>query len=131
MNELIQQLVSAVGVTEAQAAGGSGLLLKLLQDKLSAGDFSELAAVIPNASGLLEAAPESGGGGLMGALGGLASSLGVGGGKFGDLAGLAAGFSKLGLSADMIGQFSNVLLDYIQSQGGEGMAALVKKALGQ
>nr|WP_082708761.1 DUF2780 domain-containing protein [Marinobacterium profundum] len=129
MSELIQQLVSAAGVTEGQAEGGSGLLLKLLQDKLSAGDFSQLSAIIPNASGLLEAAPDSGGGGLMGVLGGLVSSFG--GGKLGDLAGLAAGFSKLGLNADMISQFSSVLLNYIQSQGGEGVAALVKKALGQ
>lgn len=129
MNELIQQLVSTAGVSEAQAEGGSGLLLKLLQNKLPEADFSALSAVIPNAGGLLSAAPESGGGGLMGVLSGLVSSFG--GGKLGDLAGLAAGFSRLDLDSGKITQFASVLLEYVQSKGGDDLASVVRKALGQ
>lgn len=129
MNMLVQQLVSVVGVSETQAEGGSGLLLKLLREKLSTSDFAEVSAVIPNAEGLLEAVPGTAGGGLLGALGGLVS--GFGGGKFGDLAGLAAGFSKLGLDSSMLGPFLTVLLGYIQRQGGNELAERVKKALDQ
>ncbi len=128
MNELVQQLVSSIGVSQDQAEGGAGLLLNLLKDKLSSGDFSQLSALIPDMGGLLDAAPETtGGGGLMGVLGGLAASFGAN--KLGDLAGLAGGFSKLGLDADMIAKFAPILLEFIQNKGGDGVAGLVKKAL--
>jgi hypothetical protein len=113
--ELIQQLVSSLGVNEDQAKGGAGLLFNLAKDKLGAGDFQQLADKVPGVSDLLGSAPASSasasaGGGMMGALGGMASSLGAGGlgdklGGLGDLAGLASGFSQLGLSSDMVGKF--------------------------
>lgn len=128
MNELVQQLVSAIGVNEEQAQGGAGLLLNLVKDKLSSDDFSKVAEAIPGVEGLLEAAPE-GGGGLLGAITNMIP--GLGGGALGDLAGLASGFSKLGLDADMVAKFAPLVIGFIQEQGGEGVAGLVKKALGQ
>ncbi len=79
--ELIQQLVSSLGVNEDQAKGGAGLLFNLAKEKLGSGEFQQLADKIPGVSDLLGAAPApsgaaSAGGGMMGALGGVASSLG-------------------------------------------------------
>ena len=137
--ELIQQLVSNLGVNEDQAKGGAGLLFNLAKDKLGAGDFQQLTDKIPGVSDLLGAAPApstgaSAGGGMMGALGGVASSLGAGGlgdklGGLGDLASLASGFSQLGLSSDMVGKFVPVVLSFVQSQGGDSMKGLLEKVM--
>jgi hypothetical protein len=137
--ELIQQLVSSLGVNEDQAKGGAGLLFNLAKDKLGAGDFQQLTDKIPGVSDLLGAAPApsgaaSAGGGMMGALGGVASSLGAGGlgdklGGLGNLANLASGFSQLGLSSDMVGKFVPVVLSFVQNQGGDSMKGLLEKVM--
>ena len=137
--ELIQQLVSSLGVNEDQAKGGAGLLFNLAKDKLGAGDFQQIADKIPGVSDLLGAAPApsataSAGGGMMGALGGAAAALGAGGlgdklGGLGDLANLASGFSQLGLSSDMVGKFAPIVLSFVQNQGGDGIKDLLEKVL--
>ena len=60
MNELIQQLVSQLGVNPDQAKGGAGLLFKMVQSKLG-GDFSKVAQAMPEVTGLIKAAPAEGG----------------------------------------------------------------------
>jgi hypothetical protein len=137
--ELIQQLVSSLGVNEEQAKGGAGLLFNLAKDKLGAGDFQQLTDKIPGVSDLLGAAPApsaaaSTGGGMMGGLGGVAASLGAGGlgdkmEGLGNLANLASGFSQLGLSSDMVGKFVPVVLSFVQNQGGDGVKGLLEKVL--
>jgi len=137
--EIIQQLVSSLGVNEDQAKGGAGLLFNLAKEKLGSGDFQQLADKIQGVGNLLGAAPEpsaaaSAGGGMMGALGSVAASLGAGGlgdklGGLGDLAGLASGFSQLGLSSDMIGKFAPIVLSFVQNQGGDGIKDLLEKVL--
>jgi hypothetical protein len=137
--ELIQQLVSNLGVNEGQAKGGAGLLFNLAKEKLSSGEFQQLADHIPGVKELIGAAPTastaaSSGGGMMGALGGIASSFGAGGlgdkiGGLGNLAKLASGFSQLGLSPDMIGKFAPIILSFVQNQGGDSMKGLLEKVL--
>lgn len=126
MMELVQQLVQGAGVSSSQAEGGAGLLFGLVKDQLSSGDFSKVADAVPGINGLIDAAPDSGGG-LGGMLGGVASALG--GNELGNLATLASGFSKLDLDAGMIGKFIPIVLNYLQSQGGDGLASLVKGVL--
>lgn len=131
--ELIQQLISNLGINEAQAKGGAGLLFKVAKEKLGSGDFQQLADKIPGITDLLKAAPEAGaGGGLMGALGSAASAFGGLGGKMeglGNLAQLAGGFSQLGLSADMVGKFLPIVLSFVQSQGGDSLKGLLENVL--
>jgi hypothetical protein len=127
--DLIQQLTSNLGVQEDQAKGGVGLLLKLAQDKLGAGEFSQVADAIPGANDMMSSAPDSGGG-IAGTIGGIASALG--GSKaegLGDLASLAAGFSQLNLDTSQIGQFVPVLLSFVQGQGGDGVKGILEKVL--
>jgi len=126
MMELVQQLVAGTGVSNSQAEGGAGLLFGLLKDKLSSGDFSRVADAVPGVEGLIDAAPDAGGG-LGGLLGGVASALG--GGELGKLATLAGGFGKLDLDAGMIGKFVPILLSYLQTKGGGDLAALVGRVL--
>lgn len=131
--ELMQQLVSTLGVNEEQAKGGAGLLFNMAKEKLGSGEFQQIAANVPGITDLLKAAPEQGaGGGLMGALGGAASAFGGLRGKMegiGNLAQLAGGFSQLGLSTDMIGKFVPVVLSFLQNQGGDSVKGLLEKVL--
>ena len=129
--ELVQQLVSSLGVQEEQAQGGAGLILKLAQEKLGGGEFAQVASVIPGADALLGAAPAASGGGMMGALGGMAAGM-MGGGQgdaLGSLMSLAGGFSQLGMSGDMVTKFFPIILSFVQEKGGAGLAGILSKAL--
>lgn len=125
--ELIQMLTSQLGVDDSQAEGGLGLLLGIAKEKLGAGDFAKVAETMPGVEGLVDAAPQPSG--LGGALGGLASSFGGGAGQLGQLAGLASGFKGLGLDSEMVGKFVPVILSYVRSKGGDGVAGLLEGVL--
>jgi hypothetical protein len=125
--ELVEQLVKNLGVSEDAAKGGSGLIFKMAQEKLGAGDFGKVASALPGITDLMKSAPESGG--VLGGIGKLASGLGGGAGQLGNLASLAGGFSKLGLDSGMIGKFLPIILSFAQSKGGDAVKALLAKAL--
>jgi hypothetical protein len=117
--ELVDQLTKNLGVSEAQAQGGAGLLFKLAKQKLSGGDFGKVAAAVPEVDKLMGAAPSAG------MLGGLGKMFGGGGG----LAGLVGGFSKLGLDSGMIGKFVPIVLSFVQSKGGDAVKGILEKVL--
>jgi hypothetical protein len=127
--DLINQLVSNLGVSEDQAKGGAGMLFKLAQDKLSGGEFAEITDKVSGVDDMLSAAPAAAGGGLMGTVGGLMSSVGGGAGDLGALANLAGGFDKLGMDSGMIGKFVPVVLDFARNQGGDTVGNLLKGVL--
>ncbi|WP_034414610.1 DUF2780 domain-containing protein [Candidatus Entotheonella palauensis] len=127
--ELVQQLVSGLGIQEDQAKGGAGLLFQLAKDKLSSGEFDQIAAHVPEMGDLLSAAPAAESGGLGGALGGIASALGGSAGGLGSLASLAGGFSQLGLDAGMIGQLAPIVISFIQGKGGDQVGSLLQGVL--
>ena len=124
MDELVKALVSQLGVTDDQAAKGSGLLFKAAKERLG-GDFSKIEKALPDVGNLIRSAPSGG----LGMLGGLASALGGGGSKLGSLASLAGGFSALKLSPDMIGRFGSVILDTLKSKAGPDILKLLAGAL--
>lgn len=128
--DLIEQLMEQVGVDKGQAEGGIGLLLNAAKEKIPSADFSQIKDTIPSADQFMNAAPsnESGGGGLMGALGGMASSLG--GGQAGDLMSLLGGFSKLGIDTDTAKKFLPVVQSFLEGKLGDGPMGALKKLLG-
>ena len=123
--DLLNMLTSQLGIKEEQAAGGAGMIFNLAKDKLG-GDFSQISNAIPDVNGLMDKAPEAGGG-LMGAIGGIASSLGAD--SLGNLASLASGFSKLDLDAGMITKFVPIVLDFVKAKAGSGVMDLLAKVL--
>ena len=125
--DLLNKLTEELGITGTQAEGGVGLILQQLKERLDTGDFAQLTQALPQADALMEKAPGAEGGGLMGAIGGIAKSLGVG--DLGNLAGLAEGFKKLGLDADMIVAFVPKILEWAQNAGGPQLKAILEKAL--
>ena len=125
--ELVDMLVKNLGVNENAAKGGAGLIFKLAQDKLGAGDFGKVSGAVPGIADLIKAAPASGG--LLGGLGSLTSGLGGDAAKLGNLASLAGGFSKLGLNSGMITKFIPIILSFVQSKGGNAVSAILEKVL--
>lgn len=125
--DLVQLLTSQLGVSNQQAKGGTGLLLKLAQEKLGASDFSKVSGAVPNSQSYMQAAPEPGG--LAGAIGMFASSFGGNAGQLGNLASLAGGFKDLGLSPEMISKFIPIVLSFVQAKGGDGVKRLLQQVL--
>ena len=123
-SKLIGSLVDTLGVSEEQATGGAGAIFKEAKNNMSPGDYSQVLNAVPGIDSLISKAPQVGG------LAGKASSL-LGGstGSAAGMAGLADSFSKLGLSPDMVSQFVPVILDFVQSEGGQQAMTLLKNAL--
>ncbi len=121
--DLIQEIIKAVGVNEAQAKGGAGLLFKMAQDKLASGDFASLTKALPQVTDLIKSAPSSGGG-LMGAF---ASALG--GGSLGGLASIAGALTSLKIDPQTLGKFVPVILDVVKQKAGPELAAALAKLI--
>jgi len=132
MTELVGQLVSELGVDEKQASGGAGLLFKLAQEKLSAGDFSKVTESLPGVSELVGQAPDlkGAGGGASGLVGSAMSALGGGSmGNLGALATAATAFKGLGMDAGMVTKFAPVVMNFAQKHGGDVVKNLLEKAV--
>jgi len=127
---LVDSLVKELGVSPAQAEGGSGAIFQAAKNNMSADEFSELSKSIPGMDGILAAAPKevASTSSTSDLLGGLAKA--TGNSSLTDAAGLINSFKELGLSSDMVTKFSPVVLDYVKQAGGETSATLLKAALG-
>jgi len=121
--DLISTLVDNLGITKKQAKGGAGALFQNAKDNLSAADFKKVADVVPGMDDYLTAAPSGGkAGGVLGSL----SSLGGSAAKLGSLASLTDSFSKLGMNSSMLSKFIPVVLQFVQSKGGDAVTGLLK-----
>ena len=123
-SKLIGQLVDLLGVTGQQAEGGAGAIFKAAKDNMTTGDYSQLLGAIPGIDSLVDSAPE--GGGLAGKA---TSMLGSSSGSAKGTAALTDSFSSLGLSPDMVGKYTDIILDYVQAEGGQQAMTLLKNAL--
>jgi len=125
--DLVSTLVDTLGITEKQAKGGSGALFQNAKENLSSEDFQKVSDAVPDMAEYLTAAPEAETkGSLGGALGSSLSSLGGDAKKAGSLVSLTSAFSKLDMDSGTMSKFIPVVLDYVQSEGGESVAGLLK-----
>lgn len=128
-SNLTSMLVSSLGVTDKQATGGLGSLFGQTKQNLNAEQFGQIAQYVPDMDTLLKAAPAisgSGGknlGGLLGNAGKIASSM-QGAGQ------VMKQFEALGLSSDMISQFIQIAMSFLQKEGGSETTDLLKMGLG-
>lgn len=107
-------LQGQLGITEDQANGSIGSLLSLAGEKLSAGDFDQLAGMIPGADGYLDAA----------------RSLGAVSGPLKTLGDLNGALSALGISPETIEKFVPMVTEYLGKIGGDEAKALLGQVLG-
>ncbi len=130
-NELVNLLMSQLGVTQQQAAGGAGAIFKTAQDNLKPDEFKQIEQAVPEAGSLIQAAPklsqDSSAMGGLGSLGSMAKNVSP---KLGSTAELAQSFDKLGLEKQMIGKFTDIVVDYCKQKGGSLVSGLMQKAIG-
>ena len=124
---LVDLLSSQLGVSKDQAEGGAGSIFQLAKQNLSVENFSEIAKAVPGIDQMIGAAPKTEGSSSI--LGGVSSMMGSSSSKLGGMAGLTSSFEKLGLTGDMVGKFTPVILDYVKNKGGEHVMNLLKGAL--
>jgi len=122
---LVDLISSQLGVTKDQAEGGAGSIFQLAKQNLSVEDFSSIAKAVPGIDKLIGAAPKVKG--SSSSFGGISSMMGSN--KLGGMAGLTNSFEKLGMSGDMVNKFMPIILDYVNSKGGEHAMNLLKGAL--
>lgn len=127
MNDLVSQLVGQLGISEQQAQGGTGALLKAAQERMDPAEFDQLLGAVPGVRELLQAAPQhSATGGL---LSGIASMIG---GEQSDMAQatrLLTAFGSLNLGKDEIMKFVPIVVDYLKTHGGESIVDDLRAAL--
>ena len=110
---LVGGLTKSLGVTENQAMGGVGSVLTLAQEKLSSGQFNQVASAIPGASKYLD----------------MAKSLGAVTGPIGNKAGLSSALGRLGISPDKAAKFVPAVTDFVGKTGGSGVSSMLSSAL--
>jgi Protein of unknown function VcgC/VcgE (DUF2780) len=124
---LVDLLTSRLGVSKNQAEGGAGSIFQLAKQNLSAGDFSTIAKSVPGIDPMISAAPKIEK--SSGTLGNISSMMGSKSNKLSGIAGLTSSFEKLGLTGDMVGKFTPIILDYVKNKGGDHAMNLLKGAL--
>ncbi|MCK5122014.1 MAG: DUF2780 domain-containing protein [Methylococcales bacterium] len=125
---LVDTLVKQLGVTPAQATGGSGALFQVAKSRMTDAAFGELSQSVPGMSGLLAAVPKAQPASATGdLLSGLAAA--SGNSTLVNAASLVSTFQQLNLSEGMISQFTPIVIDYVRQNGGEITANLLKTAL--
>lgn len=129
---LLSMLTNQLGVNEQQAANGIGALMNLAKQHLATNDYTRLLTNSPDLATLTNSAtppqPTSPSSGLGAILGYATSILGSQGGLT-DLVQLTQSFLQLGLSADMVGKFFKIALNYVQGTGGLELMNLLAGAL--
>lgn len=100
--QLLGQLENDLGVTETQAAGGTGALLQLAKSQLGADTINTVKSKAPGLSGLL-GADNSMGSSLLS--------------NISSMDGVQSAFSALGMDNTMIQQFVPIVMGFLGDQG--------------
>ena len=126
--EIIELLTKKLAITESQAKGGTGLILKRVKDNLGAEEFGKISASAPDLELLVRDLPATDNT-VVGEVEKMFSIFGRKIGNLGSAAGVRAGFLKLGLNAGMIEKFEAIIRSYIRSTSGDSAMKSFEKAL--
>lgn len=123
MDELIARVTQALGIDAGVAQQAIGAVLGFLQKQAPEADFGKLLEALPGAQEAMDAAPEAGGGGgLMGALGGL-----MGGG--GGVMGLVGQLQGMGLGMGDVQTLGQEFFTYAKEKVGEDTVAQIASSV--
>ncbi len=125
--EFLDNVTNTLHIPEDQAKAGIGLLMRAAKAQLPEDQYAKLSTSLPDLGECVDAAPESG---MFSMLFGKATSvLGEKATHLGSMTNLASGFSKAGMSKDMVEKLLPLLLDYAQKQGGDDVKGILEKVL--
>ena len=130
MEELIQRIVTSVGIPESLAKTAVGIILNMFQKEGDAGAVASLMNAMPGAGDLASAAASAtndgdSGGGLGGLMGAAASMLG------GDspVMGMVGDLTGAGLSIDQAKGVGNELMEFATEKAGSDVIAKVASSI--
>ncbi|MBX9758099.1 MAG: DUF2780 domain-containing protein [Beijerinckiaceae bacterium] len=123
MDELIARVTQALGIDAGVAQQAIGAILGFLQKQAPEADFGKLLNALPGAQDAMDAAPAEGGGGLMGALGGL---MGGGGAS---VMGLVGQLQGMGLGMGDVQNLGQEFFTYAKEQVGEDTVAQIASSV--
>ncbi len=126
-NMLVDMLMSKLGVTELQANAGTGVLLKYLKSQVTGDEFETVSDAVEGGAGSYISAAEDAGAykkspSKFGKMGSAVNAPGL-------IGNATEPFKKLGLKADMISQYADVIKGYFKEKGEEKAAAIFMKML--
>ena len=107
MKDFIRDAAGSLGLGEDQVKGATGGLLDMVKQYADPGDLGAMLDKVPGAKDLMGGS-DTGGGGLLGALGDAI------GGDAGKMLGAADLLEKTGLDLDQLGAIAGKLKDYIE-----------------
>jgi len=111
MEQIIQAIAAKIGIPEAVARQGVGILLNFIKQKTANTQFEQFAALLPGAGSVMASAPTPGSN-TGGGLGGLISAAGgLLGGQAGDIAKVLGSLQSIGIPANQAGPFANAFVD--------------------
>jgi hypothetical protein len=123
IEDLIQQLADKIGIDESVAKMATGKTMAMVKSVGGDDLFAKISDAIPGAAQLAdtESAPDApqaeSGGGLLGTLTGLASS--VLGGSAGEAMGLTSALNDAGIGMDKMSGFVSTIIEFIKDKAGE------------
>ena len=126
--ELVDLLTTKLGVTEGQAKGGAGLILKRAKDNLGKEDFAKISGAAPEIEAIIKDMPATDNT-VIGEVEKMFSIFGRKVGNIGSMASLRAGFFNLRLNAEMIEKFNSIILEFVRNLGGNSARTLLEKGL--
>jgi hypothetical protein len=105
--------LSSLGLTGDQASGAVGSVLSMAQGKLSASDYTKVAAAVPGANTYVQKAKD----------------LGAVTGPITDASGLDAAYSKLGISPEIGAQVTPLVVNYVGKAAGPAVGGLLSSVV--
>ncbi len=102
------QMAGKLGINPGAATAGAGGLLNLIKEHAGAVDLGKITSAIPGLGDTMSKAP-SGGGGILGKIGGMF------GGGAGDAGALMGMLGKAGISADKIPGFVTAFIGFLKA----------------
>ena len=121
MQDFIRDAAAKLGIGEDQASGATGGLLDLVKEYADPSDMSSMLEKVPGAADLMGKG-DSGGGGILGALG---DALG---GDAGKALGAVDLLQKTGLDLDKLGNLADLFKEYVEPLiGGDLLQRLLAK----
>lgn len=126
---MLNVLTENLDVDQSQAEGGLGALFSYLQQNISPEQFSQLSDGLPGLQNIIQSAPDVSQLSESDGLSGLLDKAAEYNESLKALNDLKKQFEALGLSPDMIAQYAQQVRQYLDTEQGQQLKALINQGL--
>jgi hypothetical protein len=131
VSDMISSVSKSVGISQSQATGGLGAIFDYAKNNISKEQLSTITQSLPQIDSLLQAVPAISGSeqGSKDSLGGLLNQAKKYSSSLNSMANLQKQFESLGLDPEMIGKVIQGAYQYLESEQGQQVKALLEQGL--